>query len=156
MSQISCHSEKMPPLQGVLLMLLTVALLGFVHGTVVLNTIVVDSRYHPNTVRMSCVSDTDESVLSFHRRVNNITRVVVPASREMTLEITPEIEGEYYCMVNGEISNEVTLVGEFNKSTVNIYIAIHICVCVWSKVCTYTDSYLFSFFLFLFSTTNLL
>ena len=100
-------------------MLLTVAvLLGVVHGTVVLNTLVSDSRYHPNTVRMTCSGGAENGNLTFHNRVGNTSRLVVVEDgatvlRDLTLEITPATEGEYYCMVDGEQSNTVTLVGEF-------------------------------------------
>lgn len=99
----------------VLVILTLQALLGFAHGNVMFNTVEVFSPYHANIVRLACSGG--EGAVSFYNRISgtisNLTLADgMEVTRELTLQIGPESEGEYFCEVGGVRSETVTLVGE--------------------------------------------
>lgn len=96
--------------------LLLAVLLGLVHS-IDLNKIEITSRFHPAIVRMAC-NGGGEASRSFYVKVpGENPRIVMLESgnqvqKDITFEITPNREGEYYCEVGGERSNSVFVVGK--------------------------------------------
>jgi hypothetical protein len=98
----------------VLFALTVQALLGYIHG-VQLNILEATGPYHSSTVKMACIGDTSSTVAALFYKVGPPdTELEVEGGNtvELTLEIGPEEEGEYYCEINQNRSDSVTLVGE--------------------------------------------
>lgn len=108
-----CNSMKSLPQPSWCFLLLAV-LLGLVHS-IDLNKIEITSRFHPAIVRMAC-NGGGEASRSFYVKVpGENPRIVMLESgnqvqKDITFEITPNREGEYYCEVGGERSNSVFVV----------------------------------------------
>lgn len=105
--------------QNVLVMLTVQMLLGFVHSDVVFSSFEVVSSYHENVVRLACTTaGANKGAVAFYNRVGGTVRNLtlesaLAISRELTLQITPESEGEYFCEIGGVRSNNtIILVGE--------------------------------------------
>lgn len=109
--------------QNVLLVLTMQALLGFVQTNVTINTLEVSSRYHANIVRLAC-SGSEDAAVSFYYRVGGTTKNLtlgggMVVTKEITLQIGPQDEGEYFCAIGGVRSNNSKiLVGEFYANRV--------------------------------------
>ena len=119
---LQISSSKM---SKVVLALMVQTLLRFIHvAGVDLVTMRATSPYHRNIVKMTCRTDSNDALsgnVTFYNTVGQTTRLVmlednVSLNGEFTWEITPENEGNYHCQVDGERSNTVLLIGEFNSA----------------------------------------
>lgn len=103
-----------------LLILILQALVGLPYSQSTRFSIVQDaSRYHPSLVIMACGDSGASGLVKFFNRVGGIDRNVTLEDavsidgRELTIEVKPENEGEYYCRIGDQVSNRIVLVGEF-------------------------------------------
>ena len=97
-------------------MLLIVQVVLLVQSEVRLNVVQSASEYHDTSVTLICDGGTGQ-VTFFNRdemgNRRNVSLSGEDVGKELTIDITVESEGIYYCMVGEERSiNEVPLVGE--------------------------------------------